>query len=75
MEYTENDYRNIYGTSPAENAAWLIADWGTEVALKRATSALEHAERDLTEEQAQTWLGRDAKYWAAIKAVIEAEVA
>lgn len=75
MNYTNDDYRYIYGTSPAENAALLIADWGTEAALKRATSALDYAERDLTEEQAQTWIGRDAKYWAAIKAEIERQMA
>jgi hypothetical protein len=75
MEYTDSDYRNTYGTSPAENAALLVADWGSEVALRRAASALADAERDLTEEQAQTWLGRDAKYWAAIKAAIEKGVA
>lgn len=72
-KYSDSDFRYIYGTDPAENAAILIQDWGVEVALQRAESAYENAAKDLDSVLAMnlSWMDRDAYYWEAIRDIIK----
>jgi hypothetical protein len=66
MSYTHNDFKEIYGLTPAENASRLVKEHGLENALERANANVSVIEPSVE------LLGivhqiRFDKYWRAIR--------